>query len=210
MNILILATNNIYKIAEMSAILSGLDVEIISAGGLADFPNIVETGETLEQNAAIKVMAIWEKYRNPCLADDTGLEVDYLDGAPGVYSARFAGEGCAFDDNNRKLLGLLQGVPPAQRTAHFRTVIGYIGPDGEMHLVDGVLRGSITTEPRGQHGFGYDPIFLVEGTGRTLAEFSPSEKNLISHRSRALANIRPLVQESIRRARGLDGDIFDS
>ena len=197
MKTLILATNNIHKISEMSAILSGLDLEIVSARDFPDFPEVEETGETLEENAILKAKAVWEKYHIPAVADDTGLEVEYLNGAPGVYSARFAGPNCSFADNNRKLLTLLEDVPSGKRGARFRCVIAFVDSSGLAQAVEGVLDGAIAEAPRGHHGFGYDPVFLVGDTGKTMAEFPASEKNILSHRSRALAKIRPIIIESL-------------
>jgi XTP/dITP diphosphohydrolase len=194
-NKLILATNNHHKISEMTAILNGLDIQILSANDIPDFPEIEETGETLADNAILKVRAVWGKYMLPALADDTGLEVDYLYGAPGIYSARFAGPGCSYDDNNRKLLSLLANVPKEKRSARFRTVIAYIDNQGALHHVDGILEGRIAEIPRGGNGFGYDPVFIVDETERTLAELETAEKNRISHRSRALSKIRPIVAQ---------------
>jgi XTP/dITP diphosphohydrolase len=196
MNKLILATNNNYKISEMSAILADLNWDILSARDFADFPEIEETGETLAENAILKVCAVWERYHLPALADDTGLEVDYLKGVPGVYSARFAGPGCTYDDNNRKLLALLDGIDQSKRTARFRTVIALIDNNGAVQSVEGVLEGEIAEKPSGENGFGYDPIFMVRGTGRTLAEIPTVEKNKISHRSRALAKIKPIIEQA--------------
>jgi XTP/dITP diphosphohydrolase len=193
MSKLIIATNNIHKISEISAILSGSGIDILSARDFPDFPQIEETGETLAENALLKAQAVWEKYRLPSVADDTGLEVDYLHGAPGVYSARFAGPNCTYDDNNNRLLELLRDVPFEFRTARFKTVIAFFDKAGEGNQAEGILDGHIGTEPAGDYGFGYDPIFLVEGTGRTLAQFPPQQKNQISHRGRALAAIRPII-----------------
>ncbi len=190
---LILATNNRDKIFEIKRILEGIELEILSASDFDDFPDIEETGNTLAENAILKAKSIWDRYRLPCLADDTGLEVDYLDGAPGVYSSRFAGEGCSYDDNNKKLLSLLQRVPAEKRSARFRTVIAFADIDGEIHTAEGVLEGYIGSEPKGTFGFGYDPIFVVSGMNVTLAELPPEEKNRISHRSRALAIIKPII-----------------
>jgi XTP/dITP diphosphohydrolase len=197
---LILATNNIHKIAEMQAILEGLDLEILSARDFPDFPEAEETGETLVENAALKALAVWNKYHLPAVADDTGLEVDYLGGAPGVYSARFAGPACSFADNNRKLLSLLNNVPDEERNARFRCVISFIDHKGELYSVQGILEGSIAAFPRGKQGFGYDPVFVVKGTGKTLAEYPASEKNRISHRNLALARIRPIIIQSLLRS----------
>jgi XTP/dITP diphosphohydrolase len=195
---IILATNNRHKISEMSAILEGLDIQILSANDIPDFPEIEERGETLVDNAALKVQAVWDQYHLPAIADDTGLEVDYLNGAPGAYSARFAGMGCTFDDNNRKLLSLLANISADKRTARFKTIIAYIDSAGGLHLVDGILEGTIAENPRGEHGFGYDPIFIVSGTDNTLAEFESVEKNKLSHRSRALSKIRPIIVKTLK------------
>lgn len=190
---LILATNNRDKIFEIKRILEGIELEILSASDFDDFPEVEETGRTLAENAILKVKSILGKYRLPCLADDTGLEVDYLDGAPGIYSSRFAGKGCSYDDNNKKLLSLLKGVPAERRSARFKTVIAFGKIDGKINTVEGVLEGHIGTEPRGTFGFGYDPVFIVSGMNVALAELPPAEKNRISHRGRALAKIKPII-----------------
>ncbi len=191
---LILATNNIHKISEMTEILTGLNLEILSARDFPDFPDVEETGETMLENAILKVTAVWDKYHLPAVADDTGLEVDYLGGAPGVYSARFAGPGCSFADNNHKLLSLLKNVPDEERGARFKCVISFADETGKVFSVEGILNGKIASYPSGKHGFGYDPIFIVEETGKTLAELPAAEKNKISHRGRALAKIRPFIE----------------
>ena len=190
---LILATNNRDKIEEIRSILDDVDLKILSASDFDDFPEIEETGTTLEGNAILKAGAIRDRYRLPCLADDTGLQVDYLDGAPGVHSSRFAGEGCSYDDNVNKLLSMLEGIPLADRTARFKTVIAFADTRGEIHTVEGVLEGIIGFEPKGTFGFGYDPVFVVEGMNVALAELPPEEKNRISHRGRALARIKPII-----------------
>lgn len=191
MNKLILATNNTDKIAEIGDILKGIEISIYSAQDLTDFPGVEETGGTLEENALLKAKAVFQSYGLPCLADDTGLEVEHLGGAPGVLSARFAGQGCSYEDNYRKLLGLLDGVPAEKRAAIFRTVIAFIDSDGKSHTVVGTLHGHIAPAPRGRFGFGYDPVFEVDG--RTLAEMLPEEKNSISHRGIALRKIKPIL-----------------
>jgi len=188
---LVLATNNIHKVTEIQEILEGLAIEIRSASDFHDFPKVEEIGKTLEENAILKATAVWQKYGFPSLADDTGLEVDYLGGAPGVYSARFAGPECSFDDNNRKLLGLLKGVGQEKRTAVFKTAIAFADGMGTIHTVEGTLEGYIGFEARGNFGFGYDPIFVVGR--RTLAELTPVEKHRISHRSAALRRIKPII-----------------
>ena len=192
---LILATNNKHKISEIKEILRGIDLQMYSAADFDDFPDVEETGETLEENALLKAKAIWDKYGLPCLADDTGLEVAHLNGAPGVYSARFAGDGCSFDDNNRKLLGMLRGVPREKRAAIFKTVIAFVDVKGRARTVEGTLAGYIGFETRGIYGFGYDPVFMVGD--RTLAELTPKEKNRISHRSAALKKIKPIIIDAL-------------
>lgn len=199
---LILATNNRDKIEEIRSILADVELEILSASDFDDFPEVEETGKTLEENAILKAGAIRDRYRLPCLADDTGLEVDYLDGAPGIYSSRFAGEGCSYDDNVNKLLSMLEGIPQAKRTARFKTVIAFADARGEIHTVDGVLEGIIGVEPKGTFGFGYDPVFVVAGMNVALAELSPAEKNRISHRGRALAGIKPIIIKALSRGVG--------
>lgn len=190
---LILATNNRDKIEEIRSILDDIQLEILSASDFDDFPEVEETGKTLEENAILKAEAIRDHYRLPCLADDTGLEVDYLDGAPGIYSSRFAGEGCSYAENVNKLLAMLEGIPQAKRTARFKTVIAFADRHGEIHTVEGVLEGIIGFEPKGTFGFGYDPVFIAAGVNVTLAELTPAEKNRISHRGRALAGIKPII-----------------
>lgn len=190
---LILATNNRDKIEEIRSILADVDLEILSASDFDDFPEVEETGKTLEVNAILKAGAIRNRYRLPCLADDTGLEVDFLDGAPGVYSSRFAGQGCSYEDNVRKLLSMLEGVPSADRTARFKTVIAFADTRGEILTVEGVLEGIIGFEPKGTFGFGYDPVFVAAGMNVALAELPPVEKNRISHRGRALVKIKPII-----------------
>ncbi len=193
MNKLILATNNRDKIEEIKNILKDVDLEILSAADFDDFPEIEETGKTLKENAILKAETIRDRYRLPCLADDTGLEIDCLDGAPGIYSSRFAGERCSYEDNYEKLLAMLEGVSSEKRTARFKTVISFVDIDGKIHTVEGALKGIIGIEPKGTFGFGYDPVFVAAGMKHTLAELTPEEKNKISHRSRALAGIKPII-----------------
>jgi XTP/dITP diphosphohydrolase len=197
MNKLVLATNNPHKISEIKDIMSGLEIEVLSAADFRDFPEIEETGKTLEENAALKARAIWQLYRLPSMADDTGLEVEHLNGLPGVYSARFAGPGCTYKDNYKKLLALLEDIPRSNRCARFRTAIAFIDADENLHEVSGELNGIIADAPRGNFGFGYDPVFIVEGTYKTLAEMLPAEKNVVSHRARALTKIRPVIVNAL-------------
>lgn len=183
---LVFASNNAHKLAEIRSILAGR-VEVVSLSDIDCHDDIPETADTLEGNALIKARHIWEHYGLYCFADDTGLEVEALDGAPGVYSARFAGEKATFEDNISLLLGRLQGVP-APRRAAFRTVIALIDEYG-THLFEGSVAGEITEERLGGQGFGYDPVFLPAGQTKTFAQLTESEKNSMSHRGRAIQKL---------------------
>ena len=178
---LVVATKNQDKVVEIEAVLgeTGLAYEIVR--GLS-WPDVAETGETLEDNALIKARAVVEATGLPVIADDTGLEVAALDGAPGVHTARFAGEGATYRDNVVKLLEVMNGR--SDRSARFRTVVALALPDGSTLTREGTLEGTIATAPRGEGGFGYDPVFEVGK--ETLAEMSTEEKNRVSHRARAI------------------------
>ncbi len=186
---LLLATNNEHKIREIAAILAATGVRIRTRREFADFPEIEEHGATLEENALLKARTIFQRYQVPALADDTGLEVAYLNGAPGVYSARYAGEQCSFEDNNRKLLAELEGVPLEQRGAKFISVIAIAYFGGEV-CHRGEVDGVIADSTRGSNGFGYDPVFYYPPLQKTYAQMSAAEKNAISHRARALVSLR--------------------
>lgn len=160
------------------------------------FPEVEETGTTLAENARIKATSLVRATELPVLAEDSGLEVAALGGAPGVRSARFAGEGKDYRENNEKLLNLLAGVE--DRRARFRAVAALALPDGRVWLAEGVLEGKIALAPRGSRGFGYDPLFIPIGEIRTLAELAPEEKDRISHRRRALERLRPLLSSLAR------------
>lgn len=212
---IVLATGNQDKIKEIDAIMSVLDVTLVPADAFdGDLPDVIEDGATLEHNALKKAMEIRHFAGLSALADDTGLEVDALDGAPGVYSSRYAGEDVTYDDNNRKLLSELEGIPLEGRTARFRCVMAlalvnkdaeslYAGAEagesiagaaGEDTLItEGILNGRIALEKRGTSGFGFDPLFEVPSMGQTLAEMGPAAKNEISHRYRALVEMRGLL-----------------
>jgi len=185
---LVVASKNPDKISEIEEILdsTGLASEIVR--GLV-WDDVEETGATLEDNALLKARSVVEATGLPVLADDTGLEVSALNGAPGVHTARFAGEDARYEDNVAKLIEALAGHE--DRSARFRTVVALAFPDGVEIVVDGVLDGVITEQPRGQGGFGYDPVFEVEG--RTLAEMGVEEKNSLSHRARAIHALVPNV-----------------
>jgi XTP/dITP diphosphohydrolase len=184
-NTLVLATANPHKSEEMRQVLSAFDIELLPRP--SDVPDVDETSDTLEGNALLKAHALANATGVAAIADDTGLFIDALAGKPGVYSARYAGEGATFEDNVKKVLFDLKDVDAPQRSARFRTVIALAYPDGEAWWVDGVIEGTILPDRRGGHGFGYDPIFAPLGAeGRSLAELSPDEKNAISHRGNAL------------------------
>ena len=186
---LVLATHNPDKQAEMNAVLSDLDLDVIGLDQYPEIDDIPENGTTLLENALIKARAVHLKTGFPALADDTGLEVDALHGAPGVYSARFAGEDATYQDNVKKLLSVMAGVSRQNRTARFRTVVALIDSDTEL-WTEGIIEGLITRDQRGAGGFGYDPIFEAADTGKTFSEMSAAQKNEISHRARALQKMR--------------------
>lgn len=176
---IVFATNNKNKLNEISKIAEG-KIQILSLSDINCFEDIDETGTTLEENALIKARYVKEKYGYDCFADDTGLEVEALDGAPGVYSSRYAGSHCNPVDNMNKLVSVLKGVD--NRKAQFRTVIALLTGDDEQ-LFEGVAKGVIIDEKRGEQGFGYDPIFIPDGYDITFAEMSKETKNEISHRA---------------------------
>ena len=184
---LVVATANPHKVSEIAAILGDLVELVPRPSGVGE---VVEDGDTLEANARLKAAAICAATGEPAVADDTGLEVDALDGAPGVHSARFAGDAGDAAANMAKLLTALVDQDPRRRRARFRTVALVRFPDGDEIVAEGVVEGWITTEPRGAIGFGYDPVFVpAEGDGRTFAELDPTEKNAISHRGRAFRSL---------------------
>ncbi len=190
----VVATFNRHKLREITGILPGLDLELKS---LADFPGAVppdEDGATLEENALKKARSAAAFTGLWALADDTGLEVDALGGAPGVRSARYAGEAATPAGNNALLLAELSGVPPEKRTARFVCVMALVPPSGEPVISRGVLEGRICAGPRGGEGFGYDPLFELAGSARTLAELTAAEKNSLSHRALALKGILPALR----------------
>ena len=190
MKTFVLATANPDKAQEIRAILEPLGLTLLPRP--SDVPDVDETGETLEENALLKARALVDATGHGAIADDTGLFVDALGGAPGVYSARYAGENATYADNVAKMLRELDGVPSEERSARFRTVAAVAYPDGSWFVVDGEVEGTIGTEPVGENGFGYDPIFKPEsGKGRTMAQLSPDEKHALSHRGNAF---RALVE----------------
>jgi len=191
---LVLATRNRHKGEELAALLGDLGIRIRTLEEFPDSPDVVEDGETCEANAIKKAMAIAAATGLPAVADDTGLEVDALGGRPGVYAARYAGEAATYEDNCKKLLQELAGVPRERRTARFITVAAIALPWNGVQIATGQLKGFIAEEPAGSRGFGYDPVFFVQEVGKTLAEMSANEKNRISHRAKAFIQAKELIR----------------
>lgn len=204
---LVLASANPHKAAEIAPLLGPAGIEIVPVTDLVPGWDVDETGATLEENAALKARAALAATGQAAIADDTGLFVDALDGAPGVHSSRYAGPGATYADNVRKLLTALEGVPPARRTARFRTVAVLARPGGEEWEFEGVLEGTILEAERGTGGFGYDsifgPVFGVAHTSRSLAELGLAEKNRASHRARAFARLAAFLAERPANARDI-------
>ncbi len=196
METIVAASRNQHKIVEMEAILKKFGMSIISRDD-AGVPKteIEEDGDTFEANSYKKAFEIMKMCGKTTIADDSGLMVDYLDGAPGVYSARFAGEDGNDQKNNEKLLLLLEKVPYEERTAKFVSVITMVFPNGEAVVARGECPGHVIYEPAGENGFGYDPLFVPDGFEKTFAELSPEEKNHISHRAKALEALERLLEE---------------
>ena len=193
---LLVATGSEHKLSELSALLDVADLDLVSLRDLGIPADVAETGETFEANAILKARAYAERSGLPTLADDSGLEVDALGGAPGVRSHRYAGDDATDDANYERLLAALAGVPDERRTARYRCVLVLADPRIERDplVVDGVLEGRVGRTARGSNGFGYDPVFEPETEpvgGRTVAEMTPEEKNAISHRAEAARRMRP-------------------
>jgi XTP/dITP diphosphohydrolase len=192
---LLVATNNPGKVREYQALLKGLPLTLTYPAQEGIDIEVEETGSTFAQNARLKATAYARTSGLLTLADDSGLEVDALGGEPGTRSTRYAGQGASDEDRYRLLLSKLEGVPWQQRTARFRCVIAVARPQGEVHSAQGTCEGVIAFEPRGEHGFGYDPVFYVPEHGQTMAELEPEVKNRISHRARAAEGARRILQE---------------
>ena len=187
---ILIASRNVHKIREIREIFSLPSVEWVSAADIPGLPDVEENGDTFEANARKKATELAAASGLWALADDSGLEVDALGGAPGVHSARYAGEPCDHARNNDKLLAALADVPPEKRTARFRCVAALASPDGTVRTVSGTCPGHIATERHGAAGFGYDPLFIPEGETQTFAELGPEIKNSMSHRGRAMARAK--------------------
>jgi XTP/dITP diphosphohydrolase len=192
---LVVATRNRGKLQEIRSLLDGLVATVHCAADFVDFPETIEDGLTFRDNALKKAREAMLFTGLPALADDSGLVVDVLDGSPGVYSARFAGEGAGDAANNRRLLEELEGIPADQRRAAFVCALAYVAPDGTEQVFNGRVGGAILAAGRGDGGFGYDPLFLVDGFDRTMAELTLREKNAISHRGQALQYFREFLSK---------------
>lgn len=191
----ILASNNAYKLEEIYDILKDFEYELISMKAAGLDIDIVEDGDTFEANSLIKAKAVMASLGCVSIADDSGLMVDYLDGAPGVFSARYAGEPSDTSRNNEKLLKALEGVPVEKRTARFVSVITMLFENGDALVARGEAEGTIGYAYKGQAGFGYDPIFIDEKSGKSFAELGSVEKNKISHRAKALTILKELLKD---------------
>ena len=194
---ILIATHNPDKKKEIIIALQELGVNILSLDNFPEIGEIEETGSTLLENSLIKARTVSAVTGKPAIADDTGLEVDALNGAPGIYSARYAGINVSYEDNVRKLLSEMSSFDMDSRTARFRTVVSFHSSNEEL-WTEGVIEGSITMNAIGKGGFGYDPVFRVRKTGKTFAEMTRQEKNRISHRGVALDKMRQLLKENIK------------
>ena len=196
MSRIIFATGNEHKMAEIREILKDLGMEILSMKEAGVNPEIVENGKTFEENSLIKARAVHALLPDDVvMADDSGLEIDYLNKEPGIYSARYMGEDTSYDIKNNEILRRMDGVPDEKRTARFVCAIAAVFPDGGEEVTLGVIEGRVAYEIKGEHGFGYDPIFYLPEYGCTTAELPPEKKNEISHRGRGLQQMRKRIEE---------------
>jgi XTP/dITP diphosphohydrolase len=196
---LVLATRNAKKLAELDRLLvgAGLDVQILGSDAFSELPEIEETGSTFAENSLIKARAVSTHTGLIAIADDSGLCVDALDGQPGIYSARWAGQGATDESNLALVLEQIRDIEPARRTAHFACAAALVLPSGEEYVVQGQVNGVLLTQRRGVGGFGYDPIFLPDGFDITTAEMTSEQKDAISHRGQAMRALVPVIQEHV-------------
>jgi len=190
---LVVATRNKDKLREIRALLKGLSINVFSLDSFKGVPDVVEDKNTLEGNARKKAVQTSRFLKKFVVADDSGLEVDFLDGDPGVYSARFSGKGATYKSNNKKLLALLKGVPLSKRKACFKCVIAMADKGKIIGIAEGICRGKIGFESKGGRGFGYDPVFTPDGYKKTFAQMGASRKNKISHRAKALSKAKNII-----------------
>jgi len=191
---LVLATNNEHKIREIRSLLKALPLELLTLRDIPNFPPLVEDGETFQDNALRKAVTVFQHANLPALADDSGLEVFYLNMEPGVYSARYGGPNATDAQNNEKLLQAMRGVAPRRRRAQFRSVIAFVDK-GVKELTEGIFSGTLAESPRGSNGFGYDPLFIPDGMTITSAELTDEEKNAISHRGQSLRKMIEVLRK---------------
>ena len=191
---IILATHNLDKYKELKKSFSNTPIKILTLQDFPEIKEIIEDGSTLEENAFIKSRTVYNITKIPTISDDTGLEVDALNGEPGVYSARYAGSNCSYSNNVNKLLESMENVDNKFRTAKFRTAVTFINKDMEL-VAEGSVKGTITRKSKGNSGFGYDSIFYIPSYKKTFAEMTLDEKNKFSHRSRAIHNLQLLFKE---------------
>ena len=191
---ILLATQNLGKVRELRDLLLDEEIEVLSLQDIPDWEDVEENGVTFADNAALKAREAVRRTGLIALADDSGLEVDALEGAPGVYSARYAGEPKDDERNNDKLLQLLETIPEDKRTARFRCALVMATPFGEEYLTEGAVEGRILTQRRGLDGFGYDPVFYLPEFARTMAELTLAEKNKLSHRAQAFRQVIPILR----------------
>ena len=194
---IIFATGNENKLREIRQITENMGIEIVSMKDAGYYTEVEETGTTFEENAYLKASAIAKKCNLPTLADDSGLEIDYLNKEPGIYSSRFMGEDTPYPVKNAELLRRMEGVPDEKRTARFVCAICLVRPDGSSETVRATMEGRVAYKSSGKNGFGYDPIFFLPERGCTSAELSPEEKNEISHRGKALRMMRDILEKEI-------------
>jgi len=189
----VIATHNKDKLKELKKGLRNLDIELLDLCSFPEIGEIIEDGETLQENALIKAREVYKLTGLPAIADDTGLEVDALGGKPGVYTARFAGENCSYLDNVNKMLKVMKNIKNSNRSAIFKTVMAFVDDKTELFSI-GEVKGMIASEKKGLGGFGYDSIFYVVNEGKTFAEMSIEKKNIISHRGKAIKNFMPKLE----------------
>jgi XTP/dITP diphosphohydrolase len=196
---LLIATHNNDKVLEIHPLLADLGIELLTLDNVPAIEPVEEDGETLEENAVKKARVVFEKTGIPCLADDTGLEVYYLNNAPGVISSRFSGQNATYASNVRMLLALMKGVPERRRSARFRCIVAFAAPESVTRTAEGICPGSILESPRGEGGFGYDPVFRPDGYRQTFAEMPVAVKNTLSHRAVAIRTMYPVLEEYFSR-----------
>jgi XTP/dITP diphosphohydrolase len=189
----VVASRNKKKIEEIRRLLEGIDISLLSTDDFPHLEEVIEDGDTFEDNALKKARYVCKETGLPAIADDSGLEVKVLDGRPGVKSARYAGENATDEENVKKLLNEMKGIPPEKRQASFKCCIALVLPNGEEKIFNGQIDGWITEKPKGNLGFGYDPVFIPEGYEQTFAEMQSSEKDALSHRRKALDKLKQFL-----------------